>query len=71
MLDSNTTDLEAWSKALAQTGRPIALDITEGAYDTAIAPQLDQYATQWEYTPDIEEGGGSTGLTTYRPRTCG
>lgn len=65
VLDSNTTDLEAWSKALAQTGRPIALDITEGAYDTAIAPQLDQYATQWEYTPDIEEGGGSTGLTTY------
>jgi Lamin Tail Domain/MBG domain (YGX type)/Alpha galactosidase A/NPCBM-associated, NEW3 domain of alpha-galactosidase/Alpha galactosidase C-terminal beta sandwich domain len=66
VLDSNTTDLEAWSKALAQTGRPIALDITEGAYDTAIAPQLDQYATQWEYTPDIEEGGGSTGLTGYQ-----
>jgi hypothetical protein len=66
VLDSNTTDLEAWSKALAQTGRPIALDVTEGAYDTAIAPQLDKYATQWEYTPDIEEGGGSSGLTGYQ-----
>jgi hypothetical protein len=64
VLDSNTTDLEAWSKALAQTGRHIGLDVTEGAYDTTIAPQLAQYATQWEFTPDIEEGGGS-GLTGY------
>jgi hypothetical protein len=64
VLDSNTTDLEAWSKALAQSGRHIGLDITEGAYDTAIAPELAQYATQWEFTPDIEEGGGS-GLTAY------
>jgi MBG domain (YGX type)/Lamin Tail Domain/NPCBM-associated, NEW3 domain of alpha-galactosidase/Alpha galactosidase A/Alpha galactosidase C-terminal beta sandwich domain len=54
IFDSSTADVEDWSKALAQTGRPIDLDITEGAYDSAIAPELDQYATQWEFTPDIE-----------------
>ena len=56
ILDQNTTDLQAWSKALNQTGRPIELDATEGVYDTAIAPTLDKYATQWEYSPDIESG---------------
>ena len=52
-------------KALAQSGRKIALDTTEGAYDIAIAPELNKDANQWEYTPDVEECGGTTGLTAY------
>ena len=64
ILDQNTTDLQAWSQALAQTGRPIKLDATEGVYDIAIAPALDKYATQWEYSPDIESGNAN--LTGYR-----
>ncbi len=63
ILDQNTTDLQAWSKALNQTGRPIELDATEGVYDVGIAPTLDQYATQWEYSPDVESGSN---LTTYQ-----
>lgn len=65
ILDHNTTDLQAWAKALKQSGRKIALDTTEGAYDTAIVPQLNRYANQWEYTPDVEEGGGKHTLTGY------
>jgi hypothetical protein len=64
ILDQNTTDLQAWSKALNQTGRPIDLDATEGVYDIAIAPTLDKYATQWEYSPDIESGNAN--LTSYQ-----
>jgi hypothetical protein len=64
ILDQNTTDLQAWRKALNQTGRPIELDATEGVYDIAIAPTLDKYATQWEYSPDIESG--NSGLTSYQ-----
>lgn len=64
ILDQNTTDLQAWSTALNQTGRPIELDATEGVYDIAIAPTLDKYATQWEYNPDIESG--NTNLTSYQ-----
>ncbi|HTW05708.1 MAG TPA: lamin tail domain-containing protein [Streptosporangiaceae bacterium] len=64
ILDQNTTDLQAWSKALNQTGRPIELDATEGVYDIAIAPTLDKYATQWEYSPDIESGNSN--LTSYQ-----
>jgi hypothetical protein len=64
ILDQNTTDLQAWSKALNQTGRPIELDATEGVYDSAIAPTLDKYATQWEESPDIESG--NTNLTSYQ-----
>jgi hypothetical protein len=64
ILDQNTTDLQAWNKALNQTGRPIELDATEGVYDIAIAPTLDKYATQWEYSPDIESGNAN--LTSYQ-----
>jgi hypothetical protein len=64
ILDQNTTDLQAWSKALNQTGRPIELDATEGVYDAAIAPTLDKYATQWEESPDIESGNSN--LTSYQ-----
>jgi hypothetical protein len=64
ILDQNTTDLQAWGNALNQTGRPIELDATEGVYDEAIAPTLDKYATQWEYSPDIESGNAN--LTSYQ-----
>ena len=64
ILDQNTTDLQAWSKALNQTGHPIELDATEGVYDVAIASTLDKYATQWEYSPDVESGNSN--LTSYQ-----
>ena len=40
------------------------LDVTEGSYTIALGPTLDKYATQWEYTSDIENYGGK-GLTNY------
>ena len=40
------------------------LDVTEGSYTIALGPTLDKYATQWEYTSDIENYGGK-GLTSY------
>ena len=65
ILDHNTTDLQAWATALKQSGRKIVLDTTEGAYDTAIVPQLNRYANQWEYTPDVEDYNSNTLLTDY------
>jgi hypothetical protein len=62
--DANKPDIEAWSNAIRQSGRPMQLDVTEGDYTTALGPTLDKYATQWEYTSDIENYGG-TGLTDY------
>jgi hypothetical protein len=62
--DSNTADIEAWSNAIRQLGRPMQLDVTEGSYTVALGPTLDRYATQWEYSSDIENYGG-TGLTNY------
>jgi hypothetical protein len=62
--DSNTADIEAWSSAIRQLGRPMQLDVTEGSYTVALGPALDKYATQWEYSSDIENYGG-TGLTNY------
>lgn len=50
----NVPDIEAWSKAIRQSGRPMVLDITEGSYTQAIAPTLMKYANQWEFAPDIE-----------------
>jgi hypothetical protein len=62
--DGNTADIEAWSNAIRQLGRPMQLDVTEGSYTVALGPTLDKYATQWEYTSDIENYGGK-GLTSY------
>jgi Alpha galactosidase C-terminal beta sandwich domain/Melibiase len=62
--DSNAPDIEAWSNAIRQLGRPMQLDVTEGSYTVALGPTLDKYATQWEYTSDIENYGGR-GLTSY------
>jgi hypothetical protein len=62
--DSNVADIEAWSNAIRQSGRPMQLDITEGYYHPVLGPTLDKYATQWEYSSDIENYGGK-GLTNY------
>jgi hypothetical protein len=62
--DDNVADIRAWSKAIRQSGRPMQLDITEGDYTVALGPSLDRWATQWEYTSDIENYGGK-GLTDY------
>jgi Alpha galactosidase C-terminal beta sandwich domain len=62
--DSNAADIAAWSSAIRQLGRPMQLDVTEGSYTIALGPTLDKYATQWEYTSDIENYGGK-GLTNY------
>jgi hypothetical protein len=70
--NSNVSDIQAWSAAIQQAGRPMILDITQGGFDLNIAPTLKQYANQWEFAPDIEshglnEGGGSSvfPLTSY------
>jgi hypothetical protein len=62
--DQNKADVQAWSDAIRQSGRPMQLDVTEGSYTIALGPTLDKYATQWEYTSDIENYGGR-GLTDY------
>ncbi len=62
--DDNAPDIRAWSKAIRNSGRPMQLDITEGHYGIALGPTLDRYATQWEYSHDIESYGGK-GLTSY------
>ena len=68
--DDNTPDIKAWSAALRQTGRPMVLNITQGSYDTKIAPTLMKYANQWEFAPDIEcydceQGTNSYPLTSW------
>jgi hypothetical protein len=59
--DKNAADIQAWSNAIAQSGRPMVLDTTEGQFNTELAPTLDQYANQWEFSPDIEINGPDEG----------
>lgn len=71
MHNANVPDIKAWSKAIRQSGRPMLLDVTQGGFTTAIAPVLRQYATQWEFAPDIEcydceKGGSSYPLTDWK-----
>jgi hypothetical protein len=54
--DYNGPDLEAWSKAIRQSGRSMILNATEGDFTTALVPTLMKYADQWEFAPDIECG---------------
>ncbi len=54
MRDANTADVEAWSKAIRQSGRPMVLDVTPGHLTTAIAPTLMKFANQWVVSPDVE-----------------
>jgi hypothetical protein len=69
--DANGPDIAAWSQAIRQSGRPMQLDVTEGRFSPAIAPTLDEDATQWESSPDIEcyeceRGESPFPLTSYR-----
>jgi Alpha galactosidase A len=59
--NSNVADIEAWSAAIKQSGRPIVLNITQGSYTIKIAPELKQYANQWEFAADIEINGPDEG----------
>ncbi len=59
--DNNSADVKAWSDAISHSGRTMVLDITEGEYDTALAPTLDASANQWEFSPDIEINGPDEG----------
>jgi hypothetical protein len=59
--NSNVADIEAWSAAVKQSGRPMVLNITQGSYTIKIAPELEQYANQWEFSPDIEINGPDEG----------
>jgi hypothetical protein len=68
---ANAPDIHAWSEAIRGSGRPMQLDITEGRITTALAGTLDEYATQWESSPDIEcyeceRGESSFPLTDFR-----
>ncbi len=69
--NANAPDVAAWSEAIRQSGRPMQLDVTEGHFNLALADTLEEYATQWEYSPDIEcyeceAEGSSYPLTDYR-----
>ncbi len=69
--DANAPDVAAFSRAIRQSGRPMQLDVTEGHFTRALASTLEEYATQWEYSPDIEcyeceQGESSFPLTDYR-----
>jgi hypothetical protein len=62
--DQNGPDIKAWQTAIQQSGRPMVLDATEGSFTTQLAPTLDQYANQWEFSPDIEINGPDEGSAT-------
>ena len=71
MKNSNAADVEAWSKAIRQSGRPILLDVTQGSFTQALTPTLMKYADQWEFAPDVEcyrceKGGSSYPLTSWK-----
>jgi len=71
MGNRNAADVEAWSKAIRQSGRPILLDVTQGSYTQALAPTLTKYADQWEFAPDVEcyrceKKGSSYPLTSWK-----
>ena len=59
--DRQSAVVRAWSQAIAQSGRPIVLNITQGSYTIKIAPTLKRYANQWEFAPDIEINGPDEG----------
>jgi hypothetical protein len=70
MKNSNAADVEAWSNAIRQSGRPMILDVTQGNLTTAVVPTLMKYANQWEFAPDVEcyrceKHGSSYPLTSW------
>jgi len=71
MRNGNAADVEAWSKAIRHSGRPMLLDVTQGSFTRVLAPTLMKYATQWEFAPDLEcyaceKGGSSYPLTSWK-----
>jgi len=62
----NVPDIRAWAQAIIQSGRPMVLDTTEGSFTIKIAPALDKYSNQWEFSPDIEINGPDEGT----PNSC-
>ena len=60
--DRQSAYVSAWAKAIKRSGRRILLNITQGSYDTKLAPTLDKFANQWEFAPDIEINGPDEGL---------
>ncbi len=64
--DYSTPDLDGMAKAIVQSSNPrMLLDTTEGDYTIAIANPIVRDATQWEYTPDVENSGGNFNYTSY------
>ncbi|HLI83104.1 MAG TPA: alpha-galactosidase [Bryobacteraceae bacterium] len=61
--DADIPDVEAWSKALLLTGRPIYLGLANHL-DPANAPIWSAFSDGWRISPDIESYNGST-LTTW------
>jgi hypothetical protein len=59
--NSNGPDIEAWQAAIQQSGRPMALDTTQGSFTIKLAPTLKKYSNQWEFDPDIELNGPDEG----------
>ena len=64
--DYSTPDLDGMAEAIAQSSNPrMLLDTTEGDYTIAVAPAIQRDATQFEYSPDIENSGGAAAYTLY------
>jgi uncharacterized protein YjbI with pentapeptide repeats len=57
----NAPDVQAWQQAIAQSGRPIVLNLTQGSFTSPLAPTLAEYGNQWEQPGDIEINGPSEG----------
>ena len=61
--NQNVPDVQAWSAALLQTGRPIHLALANDL-DPAYSATWRQYANGWRISTDIESYNGST-LTSW------
>ncbi len=59
--DQDAAAVRAWSQAIRHSGRKMVLNITQGSYTIKLAPTLDAFANQWEFTPDIENHGPDEG----------
>jgi hypothetical protein len=69
--NSDAPEIEAWSRAIRQSGRPMILDVTGDRFTPAIVPVLMKYANLWDFLSDIEcynceKHGGSYPLTDWR-----
>ena len=58
---TNEPDVAAWSHAILQSGRPMALDTTEGNFYISMGPWLKEYSNQWAMAADIEINGPDEG----------